>query len=352
MLESDRHLRWGCMLLIAVVVLSSAGYVVLLRWPVGDAIYMTAITITTIGFAEVRQLDGAGRAWTLVVILFGLVAIAYLGSGVISAMTEGRLRQAVGRYKLDQKLQRLSDHVVVCGYGHMASLVCHGLEQRHTPFVAIDVDPDRVTQAEEAGHMCIRANATDEQALREAGVERARALVTVLPSDADNVFITLSARSLNRQLTIVARAEQPATPQKLHMAGATRVVSPHALGAMRITNLVTRPTVADLVETITSTISQDLSLEELLVPATSSLVGCALGDSDIRRRTGLIVVAIKRTDGTQVFNPGSSQVFEANDTVVVLGPTSKIDAFRHLYAVTSVPMGPGPQAGGPDTRPT
>ena len=340
MLEPAQHLRWGCLLLIVVVAVASGGYMVLLHWPPGDAIYMTVITITTIGFKEVRPLDAVGRVWTLLVVVFGLVAIGYLGSSVISAMTEGRIRQVLGRYKLDQKLQELRNHVVVCAYGHMASLVCQGLTERRVPFVAIDSDAERVREAQEAGHLCMHGDATDDQVLLRAGVQRAHALVTVLPSDADNVFITLSARNLNKKLAIVALAQQAATPQKLRVAGATHVVSPHVVGAMRIANLVTRPGVVAVVDVVTGSVSEDLVLEDLSVPSGSPLVGKSLLESDIRKRTGLIVVAIRRTDGTRVFNPDASTMLQQGDTVVVLGPVSKMDAFRREYGVTAAP-GPG-----------
>ena len=324
-------------MVVVVLVVGSAGYVLLLEWPVGDAVYMTVITITTIGFAEVRPLDGMGRAWTLLVVLFGMVSIAYLGSSLVSAITEGRIRQVLGRYKLDQKLQQLRNHVVVCGYGHMGSLVCQGLQERGVACVAIDNDPARAEEAQRLGHLCILAEATDDQALSQAGIDRARSLITVLPSDADNVFITLSARSLNKGLAIVARAERATTVAKLQMAGATRVICPDAVGATRIINLVTRPTVVDLMDVATGSVSEDLLLEEVLVPAHSPLVGQSLLGSEIRKRTGLIVVAIKRTDGTRVFNPEANETFREEDTLVVMGPVSKVKTFRSEYAVTAVP---------------
>jgi voltage-gated potassium channel len=220
---------------------------------------------------------------------------------------------------LESRIKTLDNHVIVCGFGRMGQMVVQHLRDTKVQVVVIEVDNVRTRKLDEMGLLYLVGDATDEDVLHRAGIERARALVAVLPGDADNVFVTLTARELRSDLHIVARAEQFTAMPKLRRAGATRVISPQAIGAERIANIITRPHVVDFVEVAAKGV--DLELDEFVVGQDSPLAGKSLRDADIRKAADVMVVAIKRADGSTRFSPGADVIIQPQDTLIMIGPS-------------------------------
>jgi voltage-gated potassium channel len=295
-----------------------------------DALYMTVITLTTVGYEEVHKLSTAGRAFTIILLLVGVFTLAYAASELVRTVVTGELRDLLGKQLMERSLSALRDHMIVCGYGRMGRLVCHEFSKQGLPFVIIDRRQEAMDQMRLEHGIPLVGDATSDEVLRRAGVERARALVTVASSDADNLFITLSARLLNHKLFIVARAENEAAEQKLKRAGATRVVAPYVIGGYRVAQAVLRPAVVDFIELATRTEHLDLQIEETRVQAGSQLAGKTLLDCQVRQTLGVIIVAIKRHHGQMVFNPPGDAQMEPGDTLISLGRREQLDQLELL----------------------
>jgi voltage-gated potassium channel len=283
-----------------------------------DAAYMTTITLSTVGYAEVWQLSPAGKLWSIGVIVFGIATVSIAFTSLVTLFVSGEMRSARQRKRMESTIKQISDHVILCGYGRMGALAAEEVTQRGIPVVIIESARDRVRLLRETGVPHIRGDATEEEVLMRAGVMRARALVATLPHDADNVFITLTVHTLRPSVHIIARAEQPSTKPKLIRAGASRVICPQVMGATRIANVLTRPTVVDFVDMADKGV--DLEMDEHVVGADSPLAGKSLRDSPLREKTGATVVAIKRADGKTHVNPAPDEILLAGDTLVLVGP--------------------------------
>jgi len=318
---------------LAVLFVGAAGYMIVEaeHHPTFlDALYMVVITLSTVGYREVIPLSRSGQLWTIGVIAFGIVTVSYAFTSLITLVVGGELRSLRERKKMEKSIEHLGNHVILCGFGRMGALVIHELRERGVPVVVIEkehaLDPD----LRDAHVPYVIGDASEEDTLLQAGLMRANALVILLPSDADNVYITLTAHTLQPNLTIVARAEQVSTEAKLTRAGATRVICPQAIGATRVANILTRPTVVDFVEVANKGV--DLELDEYEIGDESPLVGRSLRDSGVRRKTGAIVVAIKRADGEALVGPDPDAHLEAKDTLILVGPagvSSRLDEIEH-----------------------
>ena len=231
-------------------------------------------------------------------------------------------------------MESLSGHAIVAGYGRVGSLVCEELAAAGQPFVVVDLSSQRAEEIEGHGYFCVTGDATEEKVLLDAGIDRARVLISAMPHDAENVFITLTARQLSPRLLIIARAEQSTTVKKLKHAGANHVVLPAAIGAHRIVSLVTNPAAVQFAELVTQRTSLAIEMDEMPILATHALAGLSLRDADIKRRTGVIVVAIKRADGQLVFPPSGDELLAPGDSMVLLGRRSDLEAFRQQYHKT------------------
>jgi voltage-gated potassium channel len=296
------------------------GYVLLEEGvTVSDAAYMTILTISTVGLGEVWELDSAGKIWTSIIILFGVGSASLALSSLFTLLVSGEMRAIRGRLRMQTEINRLSDHVIVCGYGRMGALTTADLISLGYSVVVIETDPKRTSLLEEEKIPYVFGDATEDETLRKAGIERARALVSTLPSDADSVYVTLSARGMRSDLTIVSRAEQPGTEVKLARAGADRVVCPQIIGAHRISNLIAKPHVVDFVEVAAK--GAELEISEYVVGPGSAVKDKTLRESGLRSRSGGMVVAVKRADGAMVFSPGPDISIGESDTLVVIGTT-------------------------------
>jgi voltage-gated potassium channel len=321
-----RHVRAWVLAVLAVTAVGTLGYVVLFGWSPSDAVYMTVMTLTTVGFREVRELtEFPERLWTMllavsgVAIIFGTIGI--VAETIISEAASGR-REAK---RMREAVAALRDHYIVCGYGRVGSTVARELVHSGETLVVIDILPASLERASKAGHLVVEGDATDDATLRSAGVEQARGLVTCIDSDANNVYVTLSARSINSHLFVVARANFEGSDAKLLQAGANRVVSPYTMAGRRIAELAIRPHVTDFIDAALSHGNLSFSLEEVVVAAGSPLVGSTVG---ALRADGVVTLAILQRDGAYEPNPAETRAFHEGERVIASGSTEALTALR------------------------
>jgi len=311
---------------LCVFVLGTLGYMFIEGQPPLKSLYMTVITLSTVGYREVFELDTKGMVFTIVLIVVGYIALGIAIANLISFVVSGEFLAIRGRVRMKARIDHLDKHVIVCGYGRMGAQLSAQLARERTPFVAID---RAVTERlEDEGILFVEGDATEDTTLKAAGIERAKALVTCLASDADNVFVTLSAREMRPTLTILARAEQPASEHKLIRAGASAVICPQSIGAQKMAHILCRPHVVELIDMASKGV--DIEIAQYEVPASSPLAGKALRESRIRERMSMMVVAIKRPDGRQLFSPGPEETINAGDQLVLIGPGGQASRLNEL----------------------
>ncbi len=316
---------------VLLVLIGTAGYTLIEPdYTPFDALYMTVITLSTIGYEEVHPLSKAGRVFTIFLILGGVATFLYAATAAVRAVVSGEVRELLGRQRMERSLAQVQDHLIVCGYGRMGRLVCREFSRQRLPFVVVEVNPELLAGFDAPYGIPLNGDAASDEVLKQAGVERARGLITVMSSDADNLYTTMSARLLNKKLFIVARVEDPKAEQKLRRAGANRVVSPYQIGGVRLAQAVLRPTVVDFIELATQTEHLKLQIEEARVGPASPLAGATLKDSRIRAGLQVLVVAIKKGVGEMVFNPQPETVIEAGDIIVAIGDREHLDQLEKL----------------------
>ncbi|MGB4738400.1 MAG: NAD-binding protein [Fuerstiella sp.] len=306
-------------------IVAIVGYM-LAGWSILEAVYMVTITIFGVGYGEVRPIDDPGlRVFTMGVIIAGCTSSIYVMGGFVQMIAEGELNRFLGARRMTRGIDKLTNHVIVCGFGRVGRILADELSQSDLEFVIVDTNQERLQEAETAGLFVLVGDATDEDVLEAAGIARAKVLATVLPDDAANVFITLTARELNPHIEIIARGESPSTEKKLLRSGATKVVLPAAIGASRIARLITRPSAEKLLseslqlETLMQDLEQiGLHVTELRVPANSEFAGQRLNDISFGDVAQFVVIAVRSVDGRTVSDPGSDYVLMADDTLVLL----------------------------------
>ncbi len=324
-----RRLGLGLAFLLALLSFGTVGNYFLEGHSWFKALYFTVVTISTVGYGDIIPQTTAGKIFAMVLI-FGGAGLFFYAFGLISeAVLSGAIQNVFGRRQLEKKIQTLKDHYVICGYGRIGKHICN-LIAREVPFVVIENDPEVIKEIEADGHLFLESDATQEETLLKAGVERARGLVTVLRSDADNVYITLTARSLNPRIFILARADDERVVKRLKQAGANKVFSPYLIGARRMALAILRPAVTDFLELTTPEINLELQLEEVRLSPRSRLVGKDLVTSRIREVSGAIILAVKKLSGEMVFNPPPHYVLEAGDILIALGERKELARLEDL----------------------
>ncbi len=319
------------MIPVFLVLIGTVGYHLLEEdYSLFDGLYMTIITLSTTGYMEVHPLSPAGRVFTIFLILCGVFTLLYAAMESIRFIVSGEIENILGRQRMERNLSQLQGHSVVCGYGRMGRLVCQEFSRQNVPFVVIDVRPELLEDFRLPHGIAVLGDATSDEVLRHAGIERARALVTVMASDADNLYTTLSARLLNRDIYIVARAEDVQSEVKLTRAGANRGVSPYVIGGQRLAQAVLRPTVVDFIELASKSEHVELQMEETKISGHSALVGTNLRDSRIRAELKVIIVAVKKPTGEMVFNPDPEMVIESGAVLVAIGSREQLDRLEAL----------------------
>lgn len=313
------RLRISLILLFAIIFAGTIGYSVFEDMPVFDAFYMTVITVSTVGFSEIKPLSQVGRIMTVIIIVSGISVLTYTLGQVAKIFVEGELRRILGRRKLEKQLSKLNDHYIICGFGRIGTVISRELSDENISLVVIEHDSEKIKQLEEDHFLYLNMDATSEEALLQAGIQKARGIVTAVRSDADNVFITLTARGLRPDIFVLARASDVKNESKILKAGASRVVCPYLLGGKRMAQILKKPTVVDFIDTAMMESQLGLGLEEAVVGPASNLIGKTLIDSQIRSRFGVVIVAIKKPTSEMVFNPTPTEKLESGDTIVVIG---------------------------------
>jgi len=308
-----------CISIVLVLITGTVGYHIIEGWPILDGLYMTVITITTIGFGEIHPLSRDGRLFTLFIIILG---IGIFGTALVAAsrwLIEGEVEKVFKRRRSMKAIERIKDHYVVCGYGRMGSFVCQQFHARGIPFVVVENRPEVQDKVTEAGFFLSPGDATDEDVLIAAKIRAARGLVSALNSDAANVYVVLTARELNADIEIIARAGEEDAEKKLIRAGANRVISPYRIGGMRMVMGILKPHVMSFLEVAMDYSELNVELEEVRVAENSVYSGKRLIETGIRKDLNLIVIAIRKKNGQMVFNPGSNTIIEDNDVLIAMG---------------------------------
>ena len=326
-LDRTTHLIIVVLFSALLVALGTVGYMLIENWSLLDSLYMTVITLSTIGYGEVHAVTQPGRIFTLVLIVLGVGFFLYVIGNVVQFLVEGRIRLVLGRLKLDKQINQLNNHYIVCGYGRMGRALCRYLTQKQLKFVVIEKNVDRISVMNEDGILYIAGEATAEENLMKAGLKKASNLITALGTDADNVFLVLLAKGLNPNIYVVARASQNASKRPLYTAGADVVVSPFDVGARRMAHAVLRPNVIRFLELAFADESTDIHIEEITVAASSKLVDVSLQESGIRQNYEVIILSIVNEDGAMVFNPSANTRICAGGSVIAVG---SIDSLMQL----------------------
>ena len=329
-MERKAHLALSIVLSISLVLIGSCGYMLIEGWTFGDAIYMTIITLATVGYGEVHRVSDIGRIFTVILIFMGVGYFMYVGGNIVQFLVEDRLRAILGRRKLDKQIAKLKNHYIICGYGRIGRVLARYLNERYLNVVIIERNEARQAAMDDDGVLYLMGEATDESLLLRAGIKEAKGMVTAVATDADNVFLTLIARQLNPNLFIVARAIQNTAKRTLQAAGAAKVISPYDLGARRMAHAILRPTVIKFLELAFTDESTDIMMEEIQVRSTSPLLNVALKDSGIRQKLDLIILTIKKADGSLIFNPKADTCIEIDDTLVVVGQAQNVSQLEHM----------------------
>lgn len=323
--SSFRKMLVGIGFFCATCVAAVIGYRIA-GWSLVDSLYMVVITIFGVGYGEVHPIDSPSlKFFTALIIIAGCSSGIYVVGGFVQMIAEGEIQRALGVRRMSRGINETSQHVIICGFGRVGQMLASELKELNERFVCVDSSPERIAKAEALGYLVVTGNAGEEETLERAGIRRARVLATVLPDDAANVFITLTARELSEEIEIIARGESTATQRKLIRSGANHVVLPAAIGASKIANMISCPTAASLLidpkqseRLRTDLQSLGLSLHEYPIVATSNLLGSPLSELQSACESGLLVVAIRHADETMQPNPPADQIIQAGDTLFIV----------------------------------
>jgi voltage-gated potassium channel len=338
-----RELRTGFYVLatmLLVVMGGTVGYMLIEKWRLLDALYMTVITITTVGFREVGDLSEAGRVFTLVLILGGVGTILYGLRLLVEVVVKGQLTGFFRRRVVKRQVDRLENHYIICGYGRVGQAVARHFGTQKARFVVVDTDPASLARAETDGFLVVEGDATGDEALEAAGIKKAKGLVAAVGSDADNIYVTLSSRVLNPSLFIVARAGSDETVNKLQRAGADRVVSPYGIGGKQMATLMLKPLVSEYLEVVTGSGMLEFRVEELRLGDQCCAVGRSIEDLAVRKQTGSSILAVRRGgSGSVDTNPSPESILEAGDTIIAIGTPAEITKLEELVGVSKASRG-------------
>jgi voltage-gated potassium channel len=320
----SRRLALSLSLVVMVLAFGTTGYLVLGFQPL-NALYQTVTTISTVGFREVEEFGTAEKLFTMVVIILGFGSVVFAIGQVAEFVVEGHLQRAFGRRRMDKTIAQMDHHVVVCGWGRVGRAFCEYLPTG-TPVVVVDADPSSLSTC---SHPHVLGDASDDATLASAGIERAATMIAALATDADNLFVVLSARSANPSVFIVARARAESSTDKLLRAGADRVVNPHEIGGARMAALVSQPHVSEFVDVVMHEAGMEFQLAEVALPAGSPLVGRTLGEAHLRARTGALVLGMRNPDGSFTTNPSSDTELDSAQILIAIGTEDQLERLRH-----------------------
>jgi len=328
-MKNLRTILFVIVFLITILTVGALGFMVLEDLSIGEGLYLTAMTITTVGYGDIVPQHPQGRAFTVFLVFAGVGFVLYTFSKFAEVMVEGGLRNILERRKMNKQVSQLRNHYIVCGYGRIGKVICQILKESKRPFVVIEKNEGEIRSIEAEGYYALAGEAADDEILLTAGIKEARGMIAVVSSDADNVFISLTARGLNPGLFILARSSgAPGADTKLQRAGASKVISPYSIGAKRMAQILVRPTVIDFIDLTMHAGELGLRMEELLVTDRASFANKQLIESGIRKKFDIIVVAIKRQGEEMLFNPKSDSLILPGDILIVLGEHGQISALE------------------------
>jgi voltage-gated potassium channel len=326
-----RRVRNALSALGVITVIGVLGYMFLEGWSFIDALYMTVITLTTVGYREVRDLDTTGQVWTMALLITGVGTLFYAAVTSVELAVEGAVRGYFERRRMTAEISKLTGHYVLCGFGRVGRQVAREFALEDVPFVVIDNDPEKVEECLAEGCLAMLGEASDDDILEETGIRRAKGLVAAVNSDAANVFVVLSARKINPSLHIVARASSDESAAKLEIAGADRTLSPYAVGGRRLASLATQPLIVDFLDVVTrGEKGIEFRLEEFGVPKESPLANHTIAELQIGEKTGAMVLAIRTSEGRFDTTPSAQGGIRTGDTLIVLGTRDQVDRLEVL----------------------
>ncbi len=310
--------------LVIVIVSGTVGFMLLENMEPLNALYMTVITLSTVGFGEVQTLHPQGRLFVIFLIVFGVALAGFTATVIGQLVLEGQFKEIFGRRKMEHQIRKIAGHFIIAGYGRVGRQVAMEFQKKKANFVVIEKDEEGVSLLLRDGFLFIQGEATDDDVLRQAGIETARTLISTLPDEAHNVYLTLTARDMNKDLHIIARADYEEGVKKLKRAGANHVVTPHVLGGIRMAMASLRPNVVDFMHA-TSLGESGLTIEEMVIPADCELAGKTLVESNLKKEFGVTIIGIKKEGQEMMVAPGPEIVLEENDILVLLGKTQGLE---------------------------
>ena len=308
------------------------GFIVIENYPPFDAFYMTLITITTVGYQELHPLSPAGRVFNSFLIFFGVTIMLLAVGGMTQAVIELELNQYFGKRRNKKMIDKLNDHYIICGFGRVGRGAATELQRAGVPFLVVDKNEDRVEWAMKMEMLAVLADATDDETLREAGVLRAKGLIATLSSDADNLFVILSAKALKPTLLVSARIAAEETERKMRLAGADYVFAPYDMTGNRMAQVMLKPHVFQFIDFTTKSLGLDVGIEQVRVPPGSEFVSKSLQEMQIRKELGVIVLAIRKSDGRMLFNPPADAEIEGGDFLIVMGEAANLQKLEQTLS--------------------
>lgn len=328
-MSRNSRLFYPVVIIVIAVSFGTSGYRLLEGWSLTDALYMTIITMTTVGYGEVQPLSEYGRMFTVGLIITSIGIAGYVVSKLTAFVVEGEVKRIIQGRRMDQQIAKLTNHVILCGAGRTGLHIAEEFYRTRTPFVVIEQDQEALEDLLRfEGLLYLKEDATQDETLMMAGIKKAQGLVTTLSEDKDNIFVTLCARSLNPHLQIIARLVEDKNAELLRKAGADEIVSPNAIGGLRMASIMLRPAVVSFLDEMLRVTGQALRMEEMHVDETPWLIDRSLSEANIRRRTGLLVVAIKSHEHGYQFNPGANTVLKSGDVLIVIGTEDQLSGLH------------------------
>lgn len=324
------HLRTALLIFLGLITLGTVGYMIIERLTFWEALYMTVITVSTVGYREIVLPSRAGEIFTMIIIISSLAAVVYVTTSVVELVLEGRLLELMGRRRVLRELQDVTGHYIICGYGRVGRQIATECQGRGTPVVVIEKESTVVEACLNDGFIAVKGDAAEEATLRKAGLERASGLVTALSSDADNLFVTMTARMVRPDIFIVGRCNSEETESKLYRAGADRAISPHNIGGRRMAALLLKPLVCDFLDVVTHGELIELTLEDIAVELGAAVVGRSIRDILVEDLKGIGVLGLKRPKRDFVINPGGGTVLDAGDILIVQGAPDQIKELKRV----------------------
>jgi len=337
LVEPERRLVVAALFLSALLLLGVVGYMLIEDWSFLDALYMTVISVTTVGFREVQPLSDGGRVFTIFLVLFGVGTAFYILTTLVATVVEGDLGLALGVRRMKGRIEALRDHYILCGFGRVGEEIAREFTDRKIPFVIVESVPESLERARKKGYLIVEGDAATDATLLEAGVQRARCLLAASDSDAGNTYIVLAAKALNPRLFVVARAGQPVSEDRVRRAGADRVISPYSIGGRRMALSALQPLVLDFIDTLAAGRHGEQILAEIAVTEESGLAGLTI-DGCFINCPGATVLALQKPTGPIQVGPRPTTVLEVGDRLMVLGDEEDLQALRP--APTAAPEQP------------